>query len=47
MLRKVINPILFLPLALNINTSNVLSRETKSYIDLVPEETNFCNDFNS
>ena len=37
MLRKVINPILFLPLALNLNASNVLSRETKFYIGLVPE----------
>ncbi len=31
MLRKVINPILFLPLALCINTSNILSSETKNY----------------
>ena len=31
MLRKVINPILFLPLALCINTSNILSSETKDY----------------
>ena len=31
MLRRVINPILFLPLALCINSINVLSRETKDY----------------
>ena len=31
MLRKVINPILFLPLALCINTLNILSSETKDY----------------
>ena len=31
MLRKVINPILFLPLALCINSINVLSSETKDY----------------
>ncbi len=33
MLRKVINPILFLPLALCINTINVLSSETNNDID--------------
>ena len=38
MLRRVINPILFLPLALSINTVNVLSGETKNYIDNVIEE---------
>ena len=38
MLRRVIKPILFLPLALYINSSNVLSRETKNYIDNVLEE---------
>ena len=38
MLRKVINPILFIPLALCINTINVLSSETKDYIDSVLEE---------
>ncbi len=38
MLRKVINPILSLPLALYINSFNVLSSETKDYIDKVLEE---------
>ena len=38
MLRRVINPILFLPLALCINSVNVLSSETKNYIDNVLEE---------
>ena len=36
--RRVINPILFLPLALGINSVNVLSSETKNYIDNVLEE---------
>ena len=38
MFRRVINPILFLPLALCINPINVLSSETKDYIDNVLEE---------
>jgi len=38
MLRRVINPFLFLPLALSINSINVLSSETKNYIDNVLEE---------
>jgi len=38
MLRRVINPFLFLPLALNISSINVLSSETKNYIDNVLEE---------
>ena len=38
MLRRVINPFLFLPLALSMNTFNVLSSETKNYIDNVLEE---------
>ena len=38
MLRKVINPILFLPIALSLNSINVLSSETKNYIDNVLEE---------
>jgi len=38
MLRRVINPILFLPLALSINSINVLSSETKNYIDNVLKE---------
>jgi hypothetical protein len=38
MLRRVINPILFLPLALCINAKNVLSSETNNYIDNVLEE---------
>ena len=39
MLKKVINPILFLPLTLCINTLNVNSNESKDYIDNVLEET--------
>ena len=38
MLRRVVKPILFLPLALSINSINVLSSETKNYIDNVLEE---------
>ncbi len=38
MFRRVINPILFLPIALSINSVNVLSSETKNYIDNVIEE---------
>ena len=38
MLRRVINPILFLPLALCITPLNVLSSETQDYIDKVLEE---------
>ena len=38
MLKRVINPILFLPLALSINSINVLSSETKNYIDNILEE---------
>jgi len=38
MLRRLIKPILFLPLALSINSINVLSSETKNYIDNVLEE---------
>jgi len=38
MLRRVIKPILFLPLALSINSINVISSETKNYIDNVLEE---------
>jgi len=38
MLRRVINPFLLLPLALSINSINVLSSETKNYIDNVLEE---------
>ena len=38
MLRRVINPILFLPFALYINSINVHSGETKDYIDNVLEE---------
>ncbi len=38
MLRRVINPILFLPLTLSLNSINVLSSETKNYIDNVLEE---------
>ena len=38
MLRRVINPILFLPFALSINCINVLSSETKNNIDNVLEE---------
>jgi len=38
MLRRVINPILFLPVALSINSINVLSSETNNYIENVLEE---------
>ena len=38
MLRRVIKPILFLPLALSINSVNVLSSETKNFIDNTLEE---------
>ena len=38
MLRKVINPILFLPIALCINSPDLLSNESKNYIDQVLEE---------
>jgi len=38
MLRRVINPILLFPLTLSINTVDVLSSETKNYIDNVLEE---------
>ena len=38
MLRRVINPILLLPLTLSFNTVNVLSSETKNYIDNLLEE---------
>ena len=38
MLRRVINPILFFPLALSINSVHVLSSETKNNIDNVLEE---------
>ena len=38
MLRRVVNPILLLPLTLSFNTLNLLSRETKSSIDIVLEE---------
>ena len=38
MFRRVINPILFLPIALSINSVNVLSSETKNYIDNALEE---------
>ena len=38
MLRRVINPILLFPLTLSINTVNVLSSETKNYIDNILEE---------
>jgi len=38
MLRRVINPFLFLPLALSMNPINILSSETKNYIDNVLEE---------
>jgi len=38
MLRRVINPILFLPLTLSINSVHLLSSETKNYIDDVLEE---------
>ena len=38
MLRKVINPILFLPLALFINPLNLFAREAKDNIDMLLEE---------
>ena len=38
MLRRVINPVLLLPLTLSMNIFNVLSSETKNYIDNVLEE---------
>ncbi len=38
MLRKVINPILFLPIAICFKPFNVISGETKNYIDSVLEE---------
>ena len=38
MLRRVINPILLLPLTLSFNTVNILSSERKNYIDNVLEE---------
>ena len=38
MLRRVINPILFLPIALSINSVYVLSSETKNYIENILEE---------
>ncbi len=38
MLRRVINPFLLLPFTLSMNTFNVLSSETKNYIDNVLEE---------
>ena len=38
MLKKIINPILFLPLALFINSLEVLSNEKKDLIDKVLEE---------
>ena len=38
MFRKIINSILFLPLALFINPQNVLAGETKDHIDNVLEE---------
>ena len=38
MLRRVINPILFLPVTISINSINVLSSETKNYINNVLEE---------
>ena len=38
MLRRVINPLLLLPLTLSMNTFNVLSSEPKNYIDNVLEE---------
>ena len=36
--RRLINPILFLPLALSFNSVNVLSSESKNYIDNALEE---------
>ena len=38
MLRRVINPFLLLPLTLGMHTFNVLSSETKNYIDNILEE---------
>jgi len=38
MLRKVINPILFLPIAFSLNSINVLSSETKDYIENLSEQ---------
>ena len=38
MLRRVINPFLLLPLTLGMNTFNVISSETKNYIDNLLEE---------
>ena len=38
MLRRVINPFLLLPLTLSMNTFDVISSETKNYIDNVLEE---------
>ena len=38
MLRRVINPLLLLPLTLGMNTFNVLSSESKNYIDNLLEE---------
>ena len=38
MLRRVIKPILFLPLALSTNSINVFSSETNNYIDDILEE---------
>ena len=38
MLRKVINPILLLPIALSINSPNILSSETQDYSDKILEE---------
>ena len=38
MLKKVIKPILFLPIALLINSLDVLSNEKKNFIDKVLEE---------
>ena len=38
MLRRVINPLLLLPLTLGMKTFNVLSSETKNYINNLLEE---------
>ena len=38
MLRRIINPIIFVPLTICFNSLNVLSSETKNYIDKVLEE---------
>ena len=38
MFRKIINPILFLPLALSINSLKVLSSERINYVDKALEE---------